>query len=193
VSEKLISYNQLIQGDRNTIKAIYDTMERKLASWLSKNNGSASDARDILHEALSAIIISGHKKKINPPSNIEAYIFTICKYKWFDTLKSRKSKDEVINIDEIRLSNEDSIQDEYIQIESDALKHKVLDRSFLQLTELCQRLLNLVKQGLKSKEIAVQLEMNNDTTVNRRKFACMEAWKKFLNMDLEYQKLRNNV
>lgn len=167
-------------------------MEGKLGSWLSNNKGQANDARDILHEALSAIIISGHKKKMKPPSNLEAYIFTICKYKWFDVLKERKSKNKVINIDDVGHIGEDSIQDEYIKIESEALKHKVLDRSFSKLTDLCQRLLNLVKEGLKAKEIAVQLNMNNDATVNRRKFACMESWKKFLCADTDYQRILNH-
>ena len=192
MSEYQITYNQLIKGDRLTIQAIYSALEGKLGSWLSKNKGNAKEARDILHEALSAIIISAHKKKINPPSNLEAYIFTICKYKWFDTLKSRKTKNEVINLDEIRHTGEGSIQDDYIRVESDALKHRVLDRSFSKLTALCQRLLNLVKQGLKAKEIAVQLDMSNDATVNRRKFACMESWKKFLHEDLEYHQIKNN-
>ena len=192
MSENQITYNQLVIGDRYAIQAIYSAMEGKLGSWISNNKGDAKEAKDILHEALSAIIISAHKKKMDPPSNLEAYIFTICKYKWFDVLKSRKSKNEVINLDEIRHIGEGSIQDDYIRIESDALKHKVVDRSFLKLTELCQRLLNLVKQGLKAKEIAVQLNMSNDATVNRRKFACMESWKKFLYEDLEYHQIKNN-
>ena len=192
MNKKLISYEKLVRGERNSIKAIYISLEGKLGSWLSNNKGNATDAKDILHEALSAIIISAHKKKINPPSNLEAYIFTICKYKWFDTLKSRKSKYEVTNLDNIRHVEEGSIQDDYIRVESDALKHRVVDRSFSKLTELCQRLLNLVKQGLKAKVIAVQLGMNNDATVNRRKFACMESWKKFLHEDLEYHQIKNN-
>ena len=192
MDKNLISYHRLVEGDRQTIKAIYDVMERKLGSWLSKNKGVPHDARDLLHEALSSIIISGHKRKMTPPSNMEAYIFTICKYKWFDQLKSRKTKNEVINLDAVGHLSEDSIQKSYIELESDALKHKVLDRSFSKLTDLCQKLLNLVKQGLKSKEIAVRLEMSSDATVNRRKFACMESWKKFLYADKEYQQMKSN-
>ncbi len=192
MSENLISYNLLVRGDRQTIKSIYQALEGKLASWLSHNKGNANEARDILHEALSSIIISAHKRKINPPKNVEAYIFTICKYKWFDTLKAKKSKNEVINVEDVGHIGEESIQDDYIRIESEALKHKVLDRSFSKLTDLCQRLLNLVKQGLKSKEIAIQLEMSSDATVNRRKFACMDSWKKFLHEDSEYKRLRSN-
>ena len=120
------------------------------------------------------------------------YIFTVCKYKWFDILKSRKSKIEVTSIDENRHLGKGSIQDDYIKMESEALKHKVLDRSFSKLTELCQRLLNFVKQGLRSKEIASRLEMSSEATVNRRKFACMESWKKFLHADVEYQRMKKN-
>ena len=193
MNENQLLYQQLVSGDRKAIKAIYLSLESKLGYWLKNNKGNAKDARDILHEAVAALIISSHIKSVKPPSNVEGYIFTICKYKWYDELKSRKSKNEVINVEELTHMSEGTIQDTYIQMEADAQKHKVLNRSFSKLTELCQQLLSLVKQGLKSKEIAVQLDMSNDATVNRRKFACMEAWKKNLYADYEYKRILNDV
>jgi len=166
-------------------------MVPKLGSWLHKNKGEASQAKDLLHEALSALIIAGHKRKKDPPSNLEAYIFTTCKYKWYEILKKNKSTVEVINEEQLTDISEGSVQDNYIQMETEALRHKMLTETFSLLSDLCQKLLNLVKEGYKAKEIAEKLDMNGQSTVNRRKFACMESWKTFLKEHSRYEELKN--
>jgi len=184
-------YKALLKGDRTIIRSIYDENLGKLASWTSKNNGTSHDARDILHEALTSMIIAGNKKTVNPPENLNAYIFSICKYKWYNALKKRNSFVEVTSDDQYTDVSGPSVQDEYIELEHERIKHKVLDRTFMKLSELCQKLLNLVKEGYSGNDIAAQLNMTGRATVNRRKFACTDAWKKYLKEDPDYNLIKN--
>ncbi len=164
----------------------------KLNTWIINNNGHNGDAKDILQESLSSIIIAHTKKKKTIPNNFEAYLFSICKYKWLDHLKKRNIKNRVtFDTASIHIS-ESSIQEEYILMEYEQKKYQILERTFLLLGDLCQRLLNLVKEGLSAKGIAAELDMTSQSTVNRRKFACMQSWRKKLQQDNEFKLLKED-
>jgi|GEM_PF-2115193 len=192
MSPVLDRYQRLLQGDKKEISDLYNVLLPKLKSWIIANNGQAGDARDVIHEGLTSLLIAGHKKPTKAPNNIEAFVFTVCKYKWIDTLKQRKTIDRVTFESDIRDIEEGSAQDKYIEMESDAIKHKVLERAFAKLSDLCQQLLNLVKEGMKAKEIAQHLSMKGQSTVNRRKFACMESWRKYMKEDQDYVLISND-
>lgn len=63
------------------------------------------------------------------------------------------------------------------EIEEEEIRQTQLNLAFEKLSELCQKLLRAVSEGIASKDIAVQLTMNDVNTVYRRKNACVERWK----------------
>ena len=67
------------------------------------------------------------------------------------------------------------------QIEEEEIKQKKLSVAFNQLSELCQKLLRYVSEGMASKDVATQLAMSDANTVYRRKNACVERWRKLYN------------
>lgn len=138
------------------------------------------------------MIIAGNKENTKAPSNLDAYIFSICKYKWFDVIRKRKLTIEVTSDDQFTDTDALSVQDEYIELEHERLKHKVLERSFMKLSDLCRQLLDLVKEGYNGNDIATKLEMSGRATVNRRKFACTDAWKKYLQEDPDYKLIKDS-
>jgi len=179
-------YERLLAGDREAITSLYDILLPKLKSWIIANSGQTSDARDVLHEGLTSLIIAGHKKQTKVPDNVEAFVFTVCKYKWLDKIKKRKTAEKVTSEAFVRDIDSGDVQDRYIEMETDAIRYRVMERAFTKLSELCQRLLNLVKEGRKAKDIAEQMNMSGQSTVNRRKFACMDRWRKFVQEDQDY-------
>lgn len=107
-------------------------------------------------------------------------------------IRKRKLTIEVTSDDQFTDTDALSVQDEYIELEYERLKHKVLERSFMKLSDLCRQLLDLVKEGYNGNDIATKLEMSGRATVNRRKFACTDAWKKYLQEDPDYKLIKDS-
>ncbi len=56
----------------------------------------------------------------------------------------------------------------------------MLTSTFQQISPLCQQLLKLIENGATADEVAQKLEMSNANTVYRRKFACLQSWRKHI-------------
>lgn len=159
------------------LNIIYSNVFPKFERWITSNSGTADDAHDTFQEVLEMVLIKESRKELNIKSSLESYVFQACKFRWIDQLRKRKRNGEVISLDETLLNNRDG-QDSIKDLEATKLKYTLMDKTFKELTELCQRLLDLVKKGKKPAEIVSILDMSNVNSVNRRKYACMESWKK---------------
>ena len=181
-----INYTSLMSGSSTAINQLYDVLLPRLKSWLLRNNGDKEDALDLLHDALSSLIIKHHKGGNQNVKDIEAYIFQMCKYLWYGILKKRKTISTVTIEEKITDTTEANSLDTMIATEQEYIKYQLLESSFDKLSALCKKLLELVKQGKKAKQIAEDLNMNGQSTVNRRKAACLDSWRKYISEDPQY-------
>lgn len=159
---------------------LYKNTFPKFSAWVLQNSGSKEDAHDVFQEVLEMLLIKSNMGKLDVNSSMEAYVFKACKYRWIDQLRKRKRRGEVVSLDEKLLGESISFQEDMMELEEERQKYEALNQSFAMLSDLCQRLLGLVKSGTKPKEIAEQLGLGGASTVNCRKFACMKSWKKHL-------------
>lgn len=178
-------------GENQIIKEIYQNYAQQINRWVQNNQGEVSDAADVFQEALEVILHKAYDQDFILTCPFSAFLFTICRNKWFDKLKERKREKEInfINLDLYETDNsvdkllESSLQEEKCQ--------KLLNRTFSQLTGLCQHVLQYVQQGKKPEEIAKLLNMSNSNAVYRRKFACINSWKKLVQADGDYSNCLN--
>ena len=185
----------LKNGDAILIREIYKNFFPNLLSWIQSNSGDQSDALDIFHDALEVIIYQVHQ----PNSRIweidlGPYLFRICRNKWVDQLRRKKTFDEKVSIDlQIRLNEE---ADTSINIEKEGVKESVLKRaledSFLKISDICRSIIEMMNRGLSPLEMADQLSMPNTNTFYRRKFACLKRWKEILEADASYQSYKED-
>jgi len=175
----------LKQGNRKIISEIYENNLQQLTRWVIKNNGNEDDALDIFQEGIEAIIHKIYNNTIPEKLNFEGYLFTICKNKWTDRLKSKK-KEEVVRKEQ--LSRYDYDGDDTVSIKSDQnrILGSMLEDTFEMLSPKCQKLVSLLESGLSPAEVAEEMNMTNANTVYRRKFACYESWKKYLKSHQKY-------
>jgi DNA-directed RNA polymerase specialized sigma24 family protein len=170
-------------GNKDMLTSLYHNLLPKIYDWVIKNKGESKLAKDLFHESLSDLILSDSNPDINNP---EAYIFQMCKFKFY-RLRQKNSKIEYVDVYNDDLSgNVHSFED----LENERIKFQIMDRTFSELSELCQKIINLIKQGNKPEQIATILDMNNANTVNRRKFACMASWIEKVKNDKMYYTLK---
>ncbi len=163
--------------NQGLINEIYKNHAAQVSQWICKNNGNISDAKDIFQEGIIAI----YNKALDPNFQLNcplgALLFTICRNKWTDQLRKKSTQLTVRTEIKERLYNDPQINNTLEQVEEAAIRDNNLDRTFQQLSELCQQLLTLVAKGITPTEIALQLEMNETNTVYRRKKACTDRWR----------------
>jgi len=173
----------LINGDSYAITAIYSDIKPIVNRWIIKNNGSIDDADDIFHNALEALLINYSEIKVD----FKALLIRIAKNKWIDELR-KKSKKRNVNLDTYQQELfEESTENEFIECEQENLKYSLFNLTFEQLSELCQKLIILIKKEKTTTQIVEQLKFQNKNTMYRRKFACMEKWKKLIEEHKDYQ------
>lgn len=167
----------LRQGDNRLLHEMYSKFSPQVIQWVKKNNGSMSDAEDIFQEALIALYNKACDPDFKLTYPIGGLIFQICKNKWIDQIRKKTKESEVRILEKERYDNDEPNASLLEQIEEEEIRQTKLDIAFRQLSELCQKMLRLISEGVASKQIAVQLEMSDVNTVYRRKNACVERWK----------------
>lgn len=167
----------LKQGDQKLLSELYSKHTPQVISWVRSNNGTIDDAKDVFQEAVIAL----YNKALDPDfvlsHPIGGLIFQICKNKWIDQIRKKNKESEVRTYEEQRYNNESPEAPLIELVEQEELRQTKLNATFNQLSELCQKLLRLISEGIKSPQIAQQLQMSNANTVYRRKNACVERWR----------------
>lgn len=167
----------LAQNDNRIIAEIYSSYSKQIIQFVQKNSGSESDAKDVFQEALITIYTKAKKGDLVLTCPFGAFLYSVCRNKWWNRLKKNKSTAEV-RIEEIEQysDNEGDALQLTIEAEEASAKQSRLKNTFAQLSELCQKLLTQVSEGLSPNDIASKLGMDHVNTFYRRKNACKNRW-----------------
>jgi len=165
------------------VKLIYKNLLPKVEAWITSNNGDQADAMDIFQETLETILLK--VDKVN--SSFDGLVIQISKHKWLDRLRKQavrqKAKAVIKKNEELEINSEDELR------EQQYLKYKLMERYFNQLSETCQSLMQMLKQGRTVEEVIKALGFASANTLYRRKAACIERWSILVKEDQEYKLL----
>jgi len=174
-------FEGLKSGDRKSVNQLYTQFFPSVRKWISRNSGGEDDAYDVFQECLETMLLKIDKLDYN----LGGLIMRICQRKWYDQLRKKSRGDRVRNDENLRQEDE-GIEERITKHEEDYLRHKILDDAFKKLSELCQQLLELIKQGVSTEEILSELNFNKANTLYRRKAACMQRWTELVKEDPRY-------
>ena len=167
----------LAKGDSKALETIYREHLPPVQRWIVKNSGTSEDARDIFQEAILAL----YDKSLDPDFTLTCplggFLFHVCRNKWISHLRKNKRKEEVIKTEQERYKEKWDFTPLVEQLEQEELRQTKLDKAFDQLSELCQKLLRFVAEGLDAAVIAQRLDMAKVSTFYRRKNACIDRWR----------------
>jgi len=174
-------YKGLKNGDRYAITQIYERLLPRVSDWITSNNGSESDAHDIFQETLETILL----KVDSVHSSFEGMVIRISKNKWIDRL--RKKNIALKSRNENQMSEVENISLENIDIAYN--KYRLMEKHFSALSEVCQKVMQMVKQGIAVSQIVQELSFSNANSLYRRKAACIERWSQLIKTDPLYNTL----
>jgi len=167
----------LRKGDFSVLNRVYADNAATITSWITKNSGSLADAKDLFQEGVIAL----HQKANDPDfvltCPIGALLFRICQNKWLYALRKKKRSAEVRDALPLPSEDEGNVHDLLEAVEEEGIRQRNMKAAFAELSELCQRLLQLLAKGLPAATIAAELDMAEANTVYRRRHACGKRWR----------------
>jgi RNA polymerase sigma-70 factor (ECF subfamily) len=163
-SSSLLS--DLIQGNQNSFEKLFHDLFPKLYRFSYDFVKDKETAREIAHESFIKLWEARHKLK--PDSNIEAFLFSICKN---DCLNFLKHKKVILNYQEVKSHSltEIEIQEavlanqNYIYLDFAVLKNQI-GAAIRNLPDQCRNVFELSRfKKKKYSEIAVILNISQKT------------------------------
>lgn len=178
-------------GDKMIIREIYQANLPKFISWIKVNSGTTEDAHDIFQDGMEAVMHLCFDEDFAIKSSLNSLIMTICKNKWIDKLRKKKTEQKVRLELASRQEEKTNMEFNFDQQSSQSDVQNMLTSTFQKISPLCQQVLKLIETGSSADEVAKQLNMSNANTVYRRKFACLESWRKHIESHEYYNIWKN--
>jgi RNA polymerase sigma factor (sigma-70 family) len=177
ISDKSIIEGILTQDDK-TLNWLYDNYFQAVKNHVIKNSGNHEDASDVFQDSIIVLYSQITNKTLNLTSDIKGYFFGIARNIWSSHLRKKRETEE-IDVDFI----DDSDENDY----SDPFFERIVSRSFQKLKPDMQTVLNLYSDGHTYEEIAVRMNLKNETYARRKKYLGKEALLELVHEDPEYQ------
>jgi RNA polymerase sigma factor (sigma-70 family) len=158
----------VLANDEKALEALYTANFYKAEMFVLANSGSAEEAKDIYQEAFIAVWhnIKAGRFVLQNGSSLEAYLFQIVKYKWYDYLKAAK-KMKLVSVEENGFVEAAYNEDEQHYIEK-------VEQHFKNLGEPCREVLTLfyfMKKNMQ--QIAASFSWTEATAKNN-KYRCLQ-------------------
>ena len=167
-TELQIQTATVLANDDKALEALYTANFYKTETFVMANSGTAEEAKDIYQEAFIALwqnIRAGRFVSHNC-SSLEAYLFQIAKFKWYDHLKATKK----LNL--VPVENDYFMEPSFTGEEENYLEK--VQHHFKNLGEPCRQVLTLfyfMKQSMRS--IADTFSWTEPTAKNN-KYRCLQ-------------------
>lgn len=165
----------LAQNDSRAVEALYKSHFSMIQHFVTNNNGSFDDARDIFQEAMITLYEKVQLDNFALTCQIKTYLFSICKNLWLKRLQQMGKYSAPLSAQEETISVEEDMD----QFEKKDAAFAIMDRALNSLGEPCKSLLEgyyLNKKGMQ--ELASQFGYTNADNAKNQKYKCLMRLKK---------------
>lgn len=172
---------EIIEGirlqDGKVLRYLYDHYFQTVKNHVLKNNGSIDDVSDVFQDTLITLYQQITDNKLYLTTELKGYFFGIARNIWSTQLR-RKNRVSELTTDVIEEDESDDF--------SDLALEKILSRSFQKLKPDNQIVLKLFYEGISYEEIAIRMNLKNETYARRKKYLSKEALIEIIKADPEY-------
>lgn len=165
--------NGLLQQEDAVINYLYKEIGPKVKQYIMSVGGSGEEANDIFQDGIVAayVNIKSGKYQLSANTKFTTYLIQICKYKWYDMLKSaHKSK---TGGEMVELPDDSNIVEAMEVSERYTILHSLIDTLGNQCKEILRRFY-WEKESIE--EISKALKMVA-ASVKNGKYRCMQKLK----------------
>jgi RNA polymerase sigma factor (sigma-70 family) len=179
---KRFSDTNIIEGlfrqDEKILNWIYDNYLQTVKNYVLKNSGSADDVSDVFQDSIIVLYNQIAENNLNLTTDLKGYFFGIARNVWNAQLRKKQKTTELV----IDLA-EDDTTDEL----NNVLLEKIVSKAFQKLKPDQQTVLRLFSEGCSYEDIAIRMNLKNETYARRKKYLCKEILLEMIKEDPEYQ------
>jgi RNA polymerase sigma factor (sigma-70 family) len=182
-----LSQKIIIEGikrqDEEVLKHVYKHYFPMVRYFILRNHGSEEDAQDVFQEAVVAVFQRVRRRRLELDCSFKTYFYSVVRHIWLQYLERHKVRYEFSDLDEYIIMEEPDIYDDLKD------KKAIYQRHFLDLTELCRKVLLMFMDKVPFEEIATTLGYKGRQYAIKRKYECMKSLINRVSADPEYKKL----
>lgn len=178
----------LLDNDNQGISGIYARFSARIERFVCANSGSSDDARDVFQEALLAIAQQARRPGFALTCPFEAYLYLVCRGKWFNELKRRKRSAVTIS-DTERFNDTEQAEALADTVLVEDARNKLFRLFFDKLSERCRNLLKLSWTNLSMQEVSDNLGVTYGYA-RKRKSECIAQLTEWIQASPEYSSLK---
>jgi RNA polymerase sigma factor (sigma-70 family) len=163
--------------DNKILNWIYDNYYQSVKKHILNNSGSADDVSDVFQDTIIVLYNQIADNSLKLSTDLKGYFFGIASNIWSAQLR-RNLKTTGLEIDIPIEEDEELINDPTLE--------RVVSRAFQKLKPDQQMVLTLYSEGKTYEDIAVLMNLKNETYARRKKYLCKEVLLEFVKEDPEY-------
>ncbi len=165
----------LANNDSKAVETLYKSHFGMIQHFVTNNNGSLDDARDIFQEAMITLYEKVQTDSFSLTCQIKTYLFSICKHLWLKRLQQMGRYSTPLSTEEESVSLEMDMDE---SANKDAA-FAIMDRALNSLGEPCKSLLEgyyLNKKDMQA--LAAEFGYTNSDNAKNQKYKCLMRLKK---------------
>jgi RNA polymerase sigma factor (sigma-70 family) len=164
----------ILENNSIVIRFIYDQYLHGIRKFIEKFGGSKDDALDVFQEGILVIYEQIKRGEVNQIKNFRGYLFSICKYKWYNMIRDNNSGEyTTVEMEEILPALEfKQISEGWTDLLEKERRVKIYFRSFMELSGTRQMMVRYVAYGWAIEDIAAEMNFSVTYTYRKRQ-ACL--------------------
>jgi len=177
----------LRHGNDNVLNFIYKNYYGAVRNLVLNSFGSEEQARDIFQEVIIVIYNKLQDSNFKITSSFFTFFYAVVKNTWLDFRKRKKTNpiDYALDFnDEIDVNSDD-----ISFLATRALQNNLFNSCLKQLSENCQKILELSMDYYSHKEIAVKMNLKSGAYVRKRKSECLKLLIEKIRKDTLFKEL----
>jgi RNA polymerase sigma factor (sigma-70 family) len=164
--------------DEKILNWLYDNYLPTVKKHVLNNSGSIDDVSDVFQDTIIVLYNQITEESLNLTTDLKGYFFGIARNVWNAQLR-RKQKTVELEID--------LPEDEGLEEQADPTLERIVARVFQMLKPDEQLVLRLFSEEKSYEDIAVTMNLKNETYARRKKYLSKETLLELLKDDPEYQ------
>jgi len=174
-------------GESYAVKFLARDFLPVIRYFISKNNGTEEDAKDVFQDALFIIIEKIHNNDFVLQGTLSTYLFAICKNLWLMVLDKQKA---ARNYELRRTAN--VLDSDFTENGDRVFYENIFRQCFDTLDEVSQKILKMYWMEISPSEIAQKLGYSYGY-VRKKKSECMKELKNRIICHPDYKELEVNL
>jgi|SRR5208337_4129691 len=170
--KEVYSDQELVNGiyihDPRVIQHLYKKNYRSVLHYIQNHNGNENDAKDVFQDAMIFLHHKIRQQELLLTSSIHTYFFGVAKILWYRSLEKKK---RFVFDEQPEMVGENNIIHDLIVLE----RKKIFATHFKELSEDCQRLINLFIKKTNIGDITTIMGYGSEQFTRNKRLRCKKS------------------